>query len=655
MSSTRLFTRSGFNRPRTISEPWQRIALRTASTVSDLRVDLGHDRAREHVVDRLGLEGPLARMRGLRVCLVAELEELLFDANVAIPAIRVPEERDRGEQVSLLDQHRSRIERGVGAAPPELSHPVATITSIDDRRPVDLAGPVEKPFGKPQQSTLPGPTPPKMGRPIGNELARHAEAEWTLAKHAARHRALQELGTGRSNYRLAHMATTGSTEHLRERYLTLLNARSRTRCTGRSTSTGATTTRRPTRCSPRASPRSSPSPTSTGRRYGAEGKDWPKFAQTMVGLKRLDNVHHCVERVVADNVPGDLIETGVWRGGVVIFMRALLDAYGDEDRVVYVADSFQGLPPPDDAYPADADSQLHTTKSLAISRDEVEKNFERYGLLDDRVRFLEGWFKDTLPTVRDRTWSVVRLDGDMYESTMDGLTNLYPQLSVGGFLIVDDYGYEPCRQAVADYREANGIDEPIEAIDWLGAFWRRAVTREDEPRFFFIHVMKTGGTSFVFQMLQNFEPDEAYPSAIDRTSPTDVTPYASIPKLLELSPERRARIRVYAGHLPYVASELLEIDLVRLTLLRDPVDRTVSMLKHVKRLFERYAEFSIDAIYDDDAVFRHYLDNAQTKVFALTVEERARGVPAFRPTPRPPRSGEIGTDRKSRTVSSGPR
>ena len=89
------------------------------------------------------------------------------------------------------------------------------------------------------------------------------------------------------------------------------------------------------------------------------------------------------------------------------------------------------------------------------------------------MQCLEGWFKDTLPTVADRTWAVIRLDGDMYESTMDALTNLYPQLSPGGFLIVDDYGFEPCRQAVADYRAAHGIDEPIEEIDWLGAFWRR--------------------------------------------------------------------------------------------------------------------------------------------------------------------------------------
>jgi O-methyltransferase/8-demethyl-8-(2,3-dimethoxy-alpha-L-rhamnosyl)tetracenomycin-C 4'-O-methyltransferase len=76
--------------------------------------------------------------------------------------------------------------------------------------------------------------------------------------------------------------------------------------------------------------------------------------------------------------------------------------------------------------------------------------------------------------VKERTWSVVRLDGDLYESTMDALTNLYPGLSVGGFLIVDDYGHGPCRQAVTDFRDAHGIDEPIEPIDWLGAFWRRA-------------------------------------------------------------------------------------------------------------------------------------------------------------------------------------
>jgi O-methyltransferase len=205
------------------------------------------------------------------------------------------------------------------------------------------------------------------------------------------------------------------------------------------------------------------------------GRDWPQFAQTMVGTKRLANVRRCVERVISDGVPGDLIETGVWRGGVAILMRAILEAYGVRDRVVVAADSFCGLPAPnEELYPADAGSRLHTARALSVSRKEVEINFKLYGLLDEQVQFLEGWFKDTLPGLRDRTFSVVRLDGDLYESTMDALVNLYPLLAVGGFLIVDDYTHEPCRQAVTEYRKAHGIDEPVQQIDWLGAFWRRA-------------------------------------------------------------------------------------------------------------------------------------------------------------------------------------
>jgi O-methyltransferase len=206
-----------------------------------------------------------------------------------------------------------------------------------------------------------------------------------------------------------------------------------------------------------------------------EGLDWPLFGQTMVGRKRLRNLRESIETALAEEVPGDVIETGVWRGGASIFAKGVLRAHGaDGDRVVWVADSFQGLPPPDaDSYPADAGGKWHTADYLAVSREEVEENFRRYGLLDDNVRFLEGWFRDTLPTVRDRTWAVVRLDGDMYESTMDGLRNLYPGLSPGGFLIVDDYSIDVCKQAVHDFRDAEGITEPIEEIDLTGVFWRK--------------------------------------------------------------------------------------------------------------------------------------------------------------------------------------
>jgi hypothetical protein len=207
----------------------------------------------------------------------------------------------------------------------------------------------------------------------------------------------------------------------------------------------------------------------------AEGRGWPKFGQTMVGEYRLDNVQQCIETVIADGVQGDLIETGVWRGGVTILMRAVLAAHDIDDRMVFVADSFRGLPPPNStAYPADEGDVHHAAHHLAVSREQVETNFRMYGLLDDQVEFLEGWFSETLPTVADRTWAVIRLDGDMYESTMDGLVNLYSGLAVGGFLIIDDFAYAPCRQAIEDFRAEHSIVEAIETVDWTGAYWRRA-------------------------------------------------------------------------------------------------------------------------------------------------------------------------------------
>lgn len=196
--------------------------------------------------------------------------------------------------------------------------------------------------------------------------------------------------------------------------------------------------------------------------------------ETMIGMRRLDNLEECIREVVEGDVPGDLIETGVWRGGATIFMKAMLAAYGDTQRVVWLADSFRGLPKPDEArYPADRGDRLWTI-GLDTSVERVRDNFRRYGLLDDRVRFLEGWFKDTLPTAPIDRISVLRLDGDLYESTIQAIEVLYPKLSVGGYCIVDDYGAIPaCRQAVEDYRAAQGITEPIVWIDETGVYWKR--------------------------------------------------------------------------------------------------------------------------------------------------------------------------------------
>jgi O-methyltransferase len=205
------------------------------------------------------------------------------------------------------------------------------------------------------------------------------------------------------------------------------------------------------------------------------GSDWPANGMTMIGWERLTNLQRCVEDVIANGVGGDMIETGVWRGGATILMRALLKMHGVEDRKVWVADSFAGLPPPDaKKYPVDARDRHHTFKYLVVTEDEVKRNFERYGLLDEGVRFLPGWFRDTLPTLEEQRWSLIRLDGDMYESTLVALENLYPRLSVGGYVLVDDYGAVPsCKQAVHDFRDAHAVREEIQSVDWTGVYWRK--------------------------------------------------------------------------------------------------------------------------------------------------------------------------------------
>lgn len=207
-----------------------------------------------------------------------------------------------------------------------------------------------------------------------------------------------------------------------------------------------------------------------------EGRDWPTSAHTMIGLKRLRNVRECVESVLADGVPGDLAETGVWRGGTCIFMRAVLRANGVTDRSVWVADSFQGMPVTDaDSHEGDSRMRLHRRNDvLAVSLAQVRRNFEGYGLLDGQVRFLPGWFRDTLPDAPIDRLAVLRLDGDLYASTWDALSHLGPKVSVGGFVIVDDYfTCPPCKEAVDEYREKAGIEDALIPIDRDGVYWRR--------------------------------------------------------------------------------------------------------------------------------------------------------------------------------------
>jgi O-methyltransferase len=206
-----------------------------------------------------------------------------------------------------------------------------------------------------------------------------------------------------------------------------------------------------------------------------EGKDWPAQAHSMAGVARLKNLAELTSRVLDQGIVGDFIETGVWRGGCCILMKGILKAYSDELRHVFVADSFEGLPKPSpELYPVDKGDILYRYDQLRVDEALVRSNFERYGLLDERVVFVKGFFSETLSKLEPTPLALIRLDGDMYESTIVALNSLYPRLSSGGFVIIDDYGaLKTCKQAVDDFRQLHAISNEMHVVDWTGVWWQK--------------------------------------------------------------------------------------------------------------------------------------------------------------------------------------
>lgn len=188
-------------------------------------------------------------------------------------------------------------------------------------------------------------------------------------------------------------------------------------------------------------------------------------ALTLIGPRLLDEFRYMIEQAHLNGVPGDVVETGVWRGGACIWAAAVLEELGSHQRV-FCCDSFEGLPPA--VHPKETIS-FDDAESLRVSLEEVEANFARFGLLD-RVVFVKGWFKDTMPTLNIPV-SVLRLDGDMYESTDDVLRYMYSRVSPGGFVIVDDYQLPSCRQAVDELRSRKRLRGklPVRA----GVWWQK--------------------------------------------------------------------------------------------------------------------------------------------------------------------------------------
>ncbi|EOD09480.1 hypothetical protein EMIHUDRAFT_96747 [Emiliania huxleyi CCMP1516] len=223
--------------------------------------------------------------------------------------------------------------------------------------------------------------------------------------------------------------------------------------------------------------------------------NWPKVGTTMVGHKRLKNIVNLLLDARAANVSGSYVECGVWRGGMSIFAKAAIEVYQMKRRV-YLCDSFQGLPLPRSGS-LRPDETVYTAQwvndSLAKSEYIVTRNFGRHGVPMNGVRLVPGFFVNSLPKLRDQLkgrserLALLRLDGDMYDATMDILYNLYDLVEVGGFVIMDDFGWAEgtnaskpslwgAKNAVLDFRAVHKIEDHAHVfhnIDDAGAWFRK--------------------------------------------------------------------------------------------------------------------------------------------------------------------------------------
>lgn len=202
-----------------------------------------------------------------------------------------------------------------------------------------------------------------------------------------------------------------------------------------------------------------------------EGLDWPEDAVTMIGLKRMNNLHQMLDYVRTNNIEGDLMETGVWKGGATIFMKLYCDIYG-LDKKVFVCDSFAGLPKPSGKFQQDHGDTHYAEPKLAISLEQVQNHFKIFKCLDEKVIFIKGFFGETLPNNNlIEKLAILRMDGDMYESTYDVFYSCYDKLVDSGVCIIDDFCLKGARECTHDFRQARNIQDILVTVDRCGVYW----------------------------------------------------------------------------------------------------------------------------------------------------------------------------------------
>lgn len=186
--------------------------------------------------------------------------------------------------------------------------------------------------------------------------------------------------------------------------------------------------------------------------------------------------------LVRQQVPGAFVECGVWRGGSAGVMGLALKSMSD-NRQLHLFDSFEGLPEPgpDDGNAAKdysggrAEGRLSPISKCDATLEHVQTFlFQQLKLNPSRIQFHIGWFQQTVPTTAPALGplAMLRLDGDWYESTRICLEHLYPKLSRGGVIILDDYYcWEGCKKATDEYRQAHSITAPIVRVDIDCCYW----------------------------------------------------------------------------------------------------------------------------------------------------------------------------------------
>jgi len=202
---------------------------------------------------------------------------------------------------------------------------------------------------------------------------------------------------------------------------------------------------------------------------------------TMTSVERMYALYKAVEYIEVARIPGAIVECGVWRGGSIMIALATLRALGAADRDIYLFDTFEGLPRPDDAKDIDVLGNRAIHGWLPHSRgsdqsnwayaslDDVSANVALTGYPSERIHFIKGMVEDTIPTQAPNSIALCRLDTDWYASTRHEMIHLYPLLSIGGVLIIDDYGhFRGARNAVDEYLSETRTPLLLHRVDYSG-------------------------------------------------------------------------------------------------------------------------------------------------------------------------------------------